>query len=557
MTFLRTLPLLVVSALCLALAPLPPAEAGLALGNACPSISSAAGPGTPCVFVCGPGDLVRVRVETTANGHNSVAISGSCGGASVRCQGSNVCTEDSAGTASSASLGTCTVEAGNALGWCTAIGPAIVDLPPAANDAIGLALSLGNEGQLIATTTARSVVDVAGTGANAPTSCAAYYLNSCDFPCLPGDTIVIEVRPYRPTPWPIALWGDASCGGVMATCNQVGPCTATSAGTSTSASMGLCRVDMRSVAVCYSRRAQPPQDVVAEAATGAAGLAVGTALWGAGVALGTADSLNDHDRDSHRVPEEATGNSDPLNGGSRPTSDDDGDGVQNKDERSRAHAATTLVGNARARATSSDRVTFHFGHAGASATVRSPEGNLMTVTYTAASVSSGCPPPVVVSIPDLSPCMAPPAVATFGLAGDFVSARRADQPATSVPASAFAVACTPRASGRCLDGVGMDGTWTFVPATQALALSTAAKVPAGFAAVIGGKTYQDVAPDSGDILGSGSGENNRDPLMPARLWNWHEQAPGATQDACSGGLAASCLTESAHAENALRVRLYL
>ena len=534
---------------------MPPAAAGPPVGNACPSTAAATGPAVPCVFVCYAGDTLHVSVQTTASGDQYPAISASCGGAYVRCQSSQSCSASSSSTSSSTTVGTCIVETGNALGWCSAGGASGVGLPPAVNDALGLAGAVVAAGQLLATTTVRQASDTAALGPDAATSCAAYYLNSCQFPCLAGDYVVVRVQAFRSGGG--TYWGSGTCGGASASCSDWWPCTATSSTQASGPSVGTCTTDMVSVAICYSRRAQPPQETAIQTAMGAAGLAVGTALWGAGVALGTADSVSDHDRDSHRAPEEATSNSDPLSAASRPTSDDDGDGIQNRDERSRAHAASGLIANALVRTTSSDRVTFHFGHPGARATVRSPEGNVMTITYVSTQAAAGCPPAVAIGVPDLSPCLAPPAVATFSLAGDFVGARRASEPGTAVPASAFVVLCSPRASGRCLDGVGIDGTWTFFPATQAARATLQPKAPAGFAAVLGGKTFVDVAADSGDILGTGSGQNSRDALMPLRLWNWHLQGAGTTYQACSGGLVAPCLADSPQQERMLESRQYI
>ena len=408
------------------------------------------------------------------------------------------------------------------------------------------------EADLVARQGLRAAQETAGLGADAPFSCTAFYLNDCFFPCLPGDRVVVRATFY--TTWNGLIYGAASCGGAHAVCDDWVPCSATSAGTAAPpAGVGTCTSSRNTFAICYAIRGTPPTETVGEAAQTAIDIVNAVP----GIVLGAVDGVSDHDRDTHRAPEEVTSNSDPLNAGSRPTSDEDGDGVQNKDERSRVHATSTLVANALARTTSADRVTLHFGHSGARATVRSPEGNVMTITYVATQASAGCPPAVAIAVPDAAACLAPPAVATFSLSGDLVSARRAEQPAVSIPAGAFVVSCGIRAAGRCLEGVGMDGTWTFVPATQAASLMNQAKLPAGFVAVIGGKTYSDVSPASGDIRGSGNGEENRDPLMPLRVWNWHHQAAGTTLHACSGGLGSSCLLDSSPQEAPLESRQYL
>ena len=287
-----------------------------------------------------------------------------------------------------------------------------------------------------------------------------------------------------------------------------------------------------------------------DTANSTVGTAVGLALWAAGTALGTADPYvrlaQDHDGDGYTTASEILGKSDPNSGASRPWSDDDGDGVQNQNEQSRAHAMGYLT-HPLVRATSGDAAWIHLGIAGATAEITGPTGATMRVTY-APGAGSACPgtlpkEPAVL----LSDCSTP-VVAQVNFAGQVVAARAAFNPAVGIPVSAFRVTCTPAPlaplSGPCLVGAAVDGTWRLSPAEQAPRLSVQAKVPAGMLVSIQGKAYRDVADDSGDITGSGSGQNSRDGTMPLRLWNWHRQAAWSTHAACSGGLAAPCLTES-------------
>ena len=257
----------------------------------------------------------------------------------------------------------------------------------------------------------------------------------------------------------------------------------------------------------------------------------------------------DQDGDGVKESDEARGHSDPTRPQSTPSSDDDGDGVANRDEASRLHASGVITGPA-VRVTASDRVTFHFGAPGATATVRGPGGERMSVTYLPGE-GQDCPGSVPRVVGDVVEDCTRPVVATFDLAGGLVSARAASDPSLAVDASAFRVSCSAGARLACLLDAAMDGTWVVTPAQQAPRASAQAKVPAGWAATLGGKTFVDVASDSGDITTGGSGQNSRDALMPVRLWNWHTQAPGTTYAACSGGLAAPCATEAPPQESAL------
>ena len=567
---MNALPLLVLATLCLTILPATPsAVAGPPVVNSCSFDAPAGTMAPPCTFVCNKGDRIYVSAQTTATGSQWPALRARCGGAEAFCQSSYSCSGSSPTVATRDDVGTCVAETVSVRGTCTASG-APTDVGSIQREAERQVAQAWNTVQphydsvmrqagsatWWADLLVRSYAEEAQLlGANLPSSCSTVRTNDCQFPCLPGDRIHVRVQGWL-GPWLGTVSGTATCGGQSTSCADYMDCHATSPGLAGAAAVGLCSAATEFRATCWSAREGQPS-MVEGAVWGAVGTALGVANQGAGIALATADSVSDHDRDTHRAPEEATSNSDPLNAASRPTSDDDGDGIQNKDERSRAHAASALVANAFVRTTASDRVTFHFGHSGARATVRSPEGNVMTITYVATQASAGCPPAVAIGVPDLSPCLAPPVVATFSLAGDHVASRRAFEPATSVPASAFVVSCPPRASGRCLEGVGLDGTWTFVPATQAPRATLQPKAPAGFAAVLGGKTFKDVAADSGDILGTGNGQNTRDGLMPLRLWNWHLQAAGSTYQACSGGVAAPCYLESQPQESVLGSRQYL
>ena len=557
---MRAFPLLAFASLCLTLVPLlPSAVAGPPLLDSCPVESAPGTYATACTFVCNRGDRLSVDAQTTAGGDQWPRLRATCGGVTVVCQAYRSCSATSTDAATSEGLGTCMAETVSVRGTCSAAG-GVTDPNEALRQVdnarrqvepyAGLALAYADWASKVGGMVAGEVV---AAGPSAATMCTTAVLDDCQFACAPGDRVHVRAQGYMQDVWDV--WGSASCGGAAVSCSGWIVCEAASPGYAGLPGVGTCSSAGHLRATCWAAH-EGQVDVAAGLAFGAAGLAVGTALWGAAVALGAVDSASDHDRDSHRAPEEITSHSDPLNGGSRPWTDDDADGVANRDERSRLHAASGLVANALARTTSSDRVTFHFGHAGARATVRSPEGHVMTVVYASAQTGPGCPPAVAIAVPDASPCTAPPAVATFSLAGDFAGARRAHEPGVAVPASAFVVLCSARASGRCLDGVGMDGTWTFVPATQAARATLQPKAPAGFAAVLGGKTFVDVAADSGDIQGGGSGQNTRDALMPIRLWNWHVQGWGATYHACSGGVAAPCSVESQPQESLLSSRQY-
>ena len=383
---------------------------------------------------------------------------------------------------------------------------------------------------------------------------------SCTFVCFPGQRLyVFADTTASGFQWPRLR---ATCGGAEAVCQAQGGCTAYSPDAATSQGIGLCIAETLYVRG-FCATDGPPE----APATWAAGFALATGqevAWDAyatavGLANGAVALALDSDRDGFQVHTEVQGNSDPTNAASKPTNDDDGDGLQNKDERSRAHALTGAVGNPAVRTGTLDRATFHFGHAGARATLRSPEGYAMTMVYLPPpGASPGCPPTITVSVPDLSPC-SPPVVATFRLDGVLVGARRADAPSVAVPASSFLVHCTPRVGvpGACLGNVGADGTWHVAPATQAPRASLQPRLPAGFELSIQGKTFNDVAPDGGDIATTGTGQSSRDALMPLRLWNWHHQPAGSTYQACSGGLAAPCLFESPPPEGLLESRLYL
>ena len=268
-----------------------------------------------------------------------------------------------------------------------------------------------------------------------------------------------------------------------------------------------------------------------------------------------------HDTDGDGAPDaqEAASSSDPASAASRPTTDDDNDGVQNQDESTRLHAMGHLQSPA-VRASAVDRVTAHFGVPGATLTLTAPTGARMSVTYQPAGVGTcpGTPPREAGAI--VHDC-ALPVVATFDLAGGFVSARGAFEPDVTVPAGAFRVVCTPAGAtgppASCLAGAGADGTWLLTPPQQAPRASTQARLPGGTLLAVQGKTYNDVAVDSGDVTATGSGQNSRDAFMGARAWNWQRQAPGTTHDACSGGLAAPCLTESPPQESPLYALLFL
>ena len=264
----------------------------------------------------------------------------------------------------------------------------------------------------------------------------------------------------------------------------------------------------------------------------------------------------DADRDGHNDTHEARSWSDPTSAASTPDADDDGDGIANRNETSRAHAAGAVRSPA-VRVAATDTVTAHFGAPGATLRLTSPGGARMSVTYlpTAGGACPGAPPRPV---PDVAAdCQAAnaPAVATFDLAGTFLGARRADDPSVAIPTSRFLVACAdPRDGGAiadCLVGTAADGSWLLEPAHQAPRASAQPRTPAGMQVTIGGKTFHDVAPDSGDLTAGGNGQNSRDALMPLRLWNWHKQADGATYAACSGGLASPCLIDAPPQESLL------
>ena len=249
----------------------------------------------------------------------------------------------------------------------------------------------------------------------------------------------------------------------------------------------------------------------------------------------TVRGAQDTDADGTTTQDEIlSGRSDPAAGGSRPTSDEDGDGVQNRDEQTRAHAMGLLV-HPTVRVTAADRAWVHFPAPGATAALVAPTGATLRLTY--------LPPPG-------APCGAscPAVVAEFDLSGQVVAARLASNPAVLVPAAHFRASCTPSPFGpttatACLLGAGADGSWLLRPAQQQGA------GPAGMRVSIGGKTYDDVAPASGDIATTGTGQANRDPTMPARVWNWREQPAGTTHAACSGGLASPCATEAGQREH--------
>ena len=296
-----------------------------------------------------------------------------------------------------------------------------------------------------------------------------------------------------------------------------------------------------------SQAVQGAARTASDTANGAVATVTGTVLPVVALA-------QDPDRDGHDAPAEALGRSDPANGASRPTSD--GDGVQNQDERTRLHARGPLVGNALARTAPGDKVTFRLGHAGARATVRSPEGDAMTVPDAPREVGSGCPPSVTISVPDASACTMP-VVASFSLAGGFLAARRAHDPGAAVPASAFVVLCSPRTlgAGTCLQGVGADGAWQPVPATHA-ARDAPAEDPRRLRGLLG-KTSNDVAADGWRHRHDRQrAERPRRALARAPV-DWHLQAAGTTPHACSGGLASPCLSDGAPRESVFQGRPFL
>lgn len=263
----------------------------------------------------------------------------------------------------------------------------------------------------------------------------------------------------------------------------------------------------------------------------------------------------DTDGDGEADVNETRRNSDPLNPASRPGSDDDADGVENRNESTRAHALGFVRGPA-VLVAPSDTVTAHFGAPGATLTLTGPSGARMSVTYQPAGTPS-CPGTPPRTAGDVVHDCALSVVATLSLRGDVLSARGAHEPAITVPASAFVVRCArPLLVGTppdCLVGTAVDGSWLLEPAEQAPRASVQLKVPSGTRLDVGGKVFDDVAPDGGDVTATGSGQNSRDALMAYRLWNWHEQAAGTTYQACSGGLAAPCATEAPPEENALHV----
>lgn len=323
--------------------------------------------------------------------------------------------------------------------------------------------------------------------------------------------------------------------------------------------------------VCMPVPAQPadfwgdPSDPAEDAASGAVGTVTGAVDGAIATVQGQVASLiatvtgspyyrlaTDPDGDGTASHDEVLARSDPASAASRPDTDDDGDGVQNRDEQTRAHAAGLLI-HPRVRATASDRMVVHLGAPGSSASVTSPTGASLRVTYVGGP-GPDCPGPLPKE-PGLllEDCLSPPAVVQVGFGGDILSARAAYDPSVALPASAFRVACTPppmapTATG-CLVGAAVDGTWLLQPAAQGPRLSVQAKVPAGMLVEIAGKVFDDVAPDSGDVRAGGSGQNSRDALAPLRLWNWHRQAAGTTYAACSGGLVAPCASEGPAVEN--------
>ena len=214
------------------------------------------------------------------------------------------------------------------------------------------------------------------------------------------------------------------------------------------------------------------------------------------------------------------------------------------------------------RASASDHAWLHFGAPGATATLASPSGATLRVTY-APTTPAGCPPALPAPAEDvLARCVSVPAVARVSFAGSIGPARAAHDPGLALPASWFHVVCTPSpyapaAEGPCLVGAAVDGTWTLTPAQQGPRARLQPKAPAGMLVSVQGKALHDVAPDSGDITSTGSGQNSRDPLMPDRLWDWHKQAPWTTYAACSGGLAAPCTTESGIEERPLAATGYV
>ena len=298
-------------------------------------------------------------------------------------------------------------------------------------------------------------------------------------------------------------------------------------------------------------------------ATALAGTAAGLVTSTVNGAIATVQNhpayatARDPDGDGVLTQDEATGRSDPTNGTSRPTSDDDGDGVQNQNEQTRAHAAGVLA-HPKTRATAADHAWLHFGAPGATAALVSPTGAALRVTY-APTPGPACPGALPRPVPQvLADCALGPAVAKVAFDGTILAARQADNPSVGVPASAFQVSCTPAPlrplappAGPCLVGAGVDGTWLLAPAQQGPRASVQPKAPGGMLVSVAGKTFADVDPLSGDITTTGNGQNNRDALMPLRLWNWHQQAAGTTYQACSGGLASPCATESPPEENGL------
>lgn len=414
---------------------------------------------------------------------------------------------------------------------------------------------------------------------------------SCAFVCRPGDAVYMQASSQSQVGDSVHAAGE--CGGVYVVCGGSGGngCWTTSAGSAGSVAVGRCyAISPRTNGACvagppavaglvgsatraawsgeYSAASfvQYGYDSAKRAAgdpVGEAGRQVAWALGWVGFVTGTVNGVagpyvalaQDPDGDGATTQAEATSSSDPLSGASRPTTDDDGDGRQNQQEQTRLHAMGVLR-SPDVRATAADHAWIHFGEPGATASLTSPSGATLRVTYAPAPTPGGaCPGELPAPADRLARDCLVPAVARVSLSGVVESARRADDPAASVPASWFKVACTPSpyapaaSTASCLVGAAVDGTWTLQPAPQAPRASVQAKVPAGMLVSVQGKAYRDVAADSGDIATTGNGQNSRDALMPYRLWNWDRQAPGTTHDACSGGLAAPCMTEAGPVEH--------
>ena len=225
--------------------------------------------------------------------------------------------------------------------------------------------------------------------------------------------------------------------------------------------------------------------------------------------------LADPDGDGVATPDELAGRSDPLDlcrpgpyrpvaaCASTPEGDEDADGVATRDERTPLHADGTMA-NARVVTQPGDGAWVHFGLLGASAVLVSPEGHAMTMTYAPAALP------------------APSVVAHVDVAGRVLSARVATGPQAGEPVTLMwvRVAC---ARPSCVEGVGADGTWTFLPARNARGLESGSMLH------LAGKTFADLSPASGDIAAGGSGESSRSATWTWRLWNWHEQREADAQ----------------------------